>query len=112
MGGRKNKGCRNNIFIVNGIIHDVMSLKKKEPVLLQIYDYRQMFDGIFLEEAISDIYDAGFNDDNLPLVYLANKQITMDVNTRAFNRIFFHFPVSKGYNRVDNRIANIVKIIG
>ena len=27
MGGRKRKGCRNNIFIVNGIIHDVMSSK-------------------------------------------------------------------------------------
>ena len=23
MGGRKGKGCRNNIFIINGIIHDV-----------------------------------------------------------------------------------------
>ena len=31
---------------------------------------------------------------------------------RASNRIFFHFPVSKGYNRVNNRIANVVKIIG
>ena len=30
---------------------------------------------------------------------------------RASNRIFFHFPESEGYNRVDNRIANIVKII-
>jgi len=33
------------------------------------------------------------------------------VETRASNRIFFDFPVSEGYNRVDNRIANIVKII-
>ena len=40
MGGRKGKGCRNNIFIINGIIHDVMKSKKKKPVLLQIYDYR------------------------------------------------------------------------
>ena len=24
MGGRKRKGCRNNIFIINGIIHDVL----------------------------------------------------------------------------------------
>ena len=24
MGGRKRKGCRNNIFIMNGIIHDVI----------------------------------------------------------------------------------------
>ena len=44
MGARKHKGCRNNIFIINGIIHDVMSSKKKKPVVLQITDYKQMFD--------------------------------------------------------------------
>ena len=31
---------------------------------------------------------------------------------RASNRIFFHFPVSESYNRVDNKIANLVKIRG
>jgi hypothetical protein len=81
MGGRKGKGCRNNIFIVNGIIHDVMSSQKKHPVLLQIYDYCQMFDAINLEEALSDIYDAGLKDDNLSIIYGANKNINMAVNT-------------------------------
>ena len=81
MGGRKQKGWRNNIFIVNGIIHDVMSSVKKSPVLLQIYDYRQMFDAINLEEAISDVYDAGVRDDNLALIYRANEDINMAVNT-------------------------------
>ena len=81
MGGRKRKGCRNNIFIVNGIIHDVMSSKKKEAVLLQIYDYKQMFDAINLEQAASDIYDVGLNDDNLTLIYEANKEVKMAVNT-------------------------------
>ena len=46
MGARKRKGCRNNIFIVNGIIHDVMSSKKKAPVTLQIYEFQQSFDAI------------------------------------------------------------------
>ena len=81
MGGRKRKGCRNNIFIVNGIIHDVMSSKKKKPVSLQIYDYKQMFDAINLEQAVSDIYNAGVNDDNLILIYKANKEVKMAVNT-------------------------------
>ena len=58
-----------------------MSARNKEPVLLQIYDYRQMFDAIFLEEAISDLYDAGCKDDNLSLIYQANNIITMSVNT-------------------------------
>lgn len=81
MGGRKRKGCRNNIFIINGIIHDVMSSKKKKPALLQIYDYRQMFDAINLEQALSDIFDAGLDDDNLALIYRGNKEISMAVNT-------------------------------
>ena len=42
MGARKGKSCRNNIFIVNGIIDDVSKSKKMKPVTLQIYDYAQM----------------------------------------------------------------------
>ena len=81
MGGRKGKGCRNNIFIINGIIHDVLKSKKTGPVLLQVYDYAQMFDSINLKQAISDVYEAGLKDDNLSLVYQANKEIFMAVNT-------------------------------
>ena len=81
MGARKNKGCSNNIFIVNGIIHDVLMSKKMKPVLLQIYDYSQMFDSISLKQAISDVFDAGFDDDDLVLVYKANEEINMAVNT-------------------------------
>ena len=81
MGGRKGKGCRNNIFIINGIIHDVLRSKKKKSVLLQIYDYAQMFDSINLKQAISDVYETGLKDDNLSLVYKANREIFMAVNT-------------------------------
>ena len=35
-----------------------------KPILLQFYNYSQMFDSINLKEAISDIYDTGVNDDN------------------------------------------------
>ena len=81
MGGRKGKGCRNNIFIINGIIHDIMKSKKAKPAVLGIYDYEQMFDSIDLKEAISDVFDNEFDDDMLPLVYKANEEIHMAVNT-------------------------------
>ena len=81
MGGRKGKGCRFNLFIINGIIHDVLKRKHKKPVVLQIYDYAQMFDSMNLELAISDIYGAGFNDENLKILYEANKSIYMAINT-------------------------------
>ena len=64
MGARKGKGCKSNKWIINGIIHETLRNKNKKPIVLQIYDYSQMFDSIDLEEAISDIYDYGLNDDN------------------------------------------------
>ena len=78
MGARKKKGCRNNIFIINGIIHDVMTSKNMKPVQLQICDYKEMFDAIKLQEALSDIYDVGVNDDNLSLLYQANKDVRIE----------------------------------
>ena len=81
MGGRKGKGCRFNIFIINGIIHDVLKRKNEKPVILQIYDYSQMFDSINLEQAISDIYQAGLKDSNLQILYQANKSVSMAINT-------------------------------
>ena len=83
MGGRKEKGCNNNIFLINGIIHEVMKSKKMKSIVLQFYDYAQMFDSINLEYAISDIYDVGLDDDNLALIYNANKDINMAVKTPA-----------------------------
>ena len=80
MGGRKGKGCRNNIFILNGIIHEE-NRRNNEPIMFQIYDYAQMFDSINLQEAICDIYDCGFTDNMLSLVYQANSEIQMAVNT-------------------------------
>ena len=81
MGGRKGKGCRSNIWIINGIIHETLHNKKKKPIVLQIYDYAQMFDSINLQEALSDIYDYGLDDDNLSLIHLANKEVHMSVKT-------------------------------
>ena len=81
MGARKKKGCKNNLFIINGLIHDVMKSKKMKPILLQIYDYAQMFDSINLEQALSDLFDVGVDDDTLALIHKANKDVHMAVKT-------------------------------
>ena len=81
MGARKGKSCRNNIWIINGIIHETLKAKKKKPIILQIYDFAQMFDSINLKDAISDIYDYGLDDDNLGLIYKANSEVHMAVKT-------------------------------
>ena len=81
MGARKGKGCKSNIWMVNGIIHETLRGKNKKPVLFQIYDYAQMFDSMHLEEAINDIYDVGLTDENLALIHKANEKVHMSVKT-------------------------------
>ena len=80
-GAEKEKDVRITFFILNGLIHDVLSSKKMKPITLQFYDYSQMFNSINLKEAISDIYNTGVNDDNLALIYRANEEVHMAVKT-------------------------------
>ena len=81
VGGRKKRSSINHIFIINGIIHETLSSKKMKPVTLQIYDFKQMFDSMSLEESVSDLFDSGMNDDTLALIYDANKNINVKVKT-------------------------------
>ena len=81
MGGRKKKSCKNNLFIINGLIHEVNKSKKMKAILLQLFDYKQMFDGINLEEALNDLDDVGVEDDNLDLLHQAKKEIHMAIKT-------------------------------
>ena len=83
VGARKNKNIRNHIFVVNGIIHDVLSSSKKKPIDIQIMDYKQCFDSMWLEETLNDLYEAGVTDDSLALLYEANKGVNMAIKTPA-----------------------------
>ena len=75
VGGRKQLSCINHIFVINGEIHEVLSSKHNTPVTIQIYYYKQMFDSMDLEEAISDLYDSGMKDNTLKLLYNSTKNI-------------------------------------
>ena len=81
VGGRKGKNIRNHIWIVNGIISDVLSTKKKSPVDIQIFDYKQCFDSLWLEECLNDLYSAGVKDDNFQLLYNVNSKVNVSVKT-------------------------------
>ena len=81
VGARRNKNIRNHIFVVNGIINDVLSSKKNKPIDIQIKDYKQCFDSMWLEETLNDLYEAGVTDDTLAVLYEANKEVNVAVNT-------------------------------
>ena len=96
VGARKGKNVRNHIWIVNGIIQDVLSSKSNRPVDIQIYDYKQCFDSLWLQECMNDLYSAGLNDDKFALLYNVNTKVDIAVKT----------PVGKtGRESVKNVIA-------
>ena len=81
VGARKNKNIRNHIWIVNGIITDVLSSKTKKSIDIQIYDYKHCFDSLWIQECMNDLYKAGLNDDKFALLYNINKNVKIAVKT-------------------------------
>ena len=73
IGGRKNKSCINHIWVMNAIIHDTLSSTKNKTIVIQPYDYSQMFDGMELKESLADLEsEAGIKDDTIHLLYQEN----------------------------------------
>ena len=81
IGARKRKNVRNHLWIVHGIISDVLSSKTKKPVDIQILDYKQCFDSLWLKECMNDFYSAGVQDDKFALLYNINSNVNIAVKT-------------------------------
>ena len=81
VGGRKGKNVRNHLWILNGVICDVLSTRKKSPIDIQIFDYKQCFDSLWLQESLNDIYESGVQDDKLALLYNINTHVKVAVKT-------------------------------
>ena len=81
VGARRGKNIRNHIFVINGVINEAINNKHKKSIDILIYDYKQCFDSMWLEEALNDLYEAGVKDDNLALIHLANETNKVAVKT-------------------------------
>ena len=79
IGARKGKNIRHHIFVLNGIINE--AIRNKKSVDIQILDYRQCFDSMWMEECVNDMYDYGVRNPNLAMIYEANKVNNVAVMT-------------------------------
>ena len=59
VGWRRKKSGINHIWIMNNVIHDQLSSVKKVLIIIQKFDYKQMFDGMDSEKACGDIFNYG-----------------------------------------------------
>ena len=82
VGGRKERGIRDHLFIVNGIIHE-HSKSKNKPVTIQIMDYSCCFDSLWQDEVTNELFEAGVDDDKLALFHKINEINHIRVKTSA-----------------------------
>ena len=83
VGARKGKNIRNHLFIVYGVINSV-SNGESPPVDIQLYDLKQCFDAMWLEESMNNLLDTipeSEWDDKLGLVYQNNVTNLVSVKT-------------------------------
>ena len=60
----------------------VIKYHYEDPVDMQVVDVEKCFDGLWVEECINDIYDAGLDNDKLNLLYLENQNAKISVKTQ------------------------------
>ena len=55
--------------------------RDKKAIDIQIMDYKQCFDAMWLRETMNDLYNSGVQDDQLALLFEANKEVRVAIKT-------------------------------
>ena len=87
VGARKNRNIRDNIFVLNAIMNNIKGIEKSLD--FQVYDIEKCFDSLWLHEVINCLYDAGLQNDKLPLLFMENKnaRVAIKTNERILKRV-------------------------
>ena len=85
IGARKNRNIRDHLFMVNGVINNVINGNGPETDL-QLFDIRQCFDSMWLRETLNDMFDADINDDYLAMLFETNKKCELAIKNRTHSK--------------------------
>ena len=80
VGARKGRNIRDNVFVLNAVTNSIINGNEK-AIDVQIFDVEKCFDSLWVQECINDLYDAGFRDDKLPIIYIENQNANIAVKT-------------------------------
>ena len=80
VGARKNRNIRDNIFVLNAITNSIVN-GKESAVDVQVFDVEKCFDALWMQECINDLFETGFDNDKLPILYLENQNAKIAVKT-------------------------------
>ena len=51
---------------------------KTSEVDIQVFDIEKCFDALWMQECINDLFDSGFQNDKLPLLFLENQSAKIE----------------------------------
>ena len=80
VGGRDEYNIRNHLFVLYSILNSVTN-NEAPAIDIHMYDLRKCFDGLWLEECINNLYEAGLQDDKLAMIYEGNKTNRVAIKT-------------------------------
>ena len=82
VGARQNRNIRDNIFVINAISNEAVKRKLK-GIDMQIFDVYKCFDKLWAKECLNDLYECGFTNDKLPLLYKENVDAQVAIKTAS-----------------------------
>ena len=81
IGGRKNRNTRDHLFVMNGIMNEIINSKETEDIDLEIYDVAKCFDKLEYFNTANDFFKAGVKDDKFIVVANSNRECEVSIKT-------------------------------
>ena len=78
-GATENRNTQDQTFLLRSAINHAIYLNK--PLFLTLYDFRQCFDKMWLEDAVVSLWKLGVRDDMLKLISMLNTKSVASVKT-------------------------------
>ena len=82
VGSRKGRNIRDHIFVLNAVLNSILE-GDEDSLDFQAYDVKETFDSLWLDEVINELFEAGFNNDKLNLLFLENESALVAVKTSS-----------------------------
>ena len=97
VGARRNRNIRDNIFVISAISHNIRKRNLRDTDI-QIYDAEKCFDKLWAKECFNDVFENGFRNDKLALLYNVNKDAKVAIKTigGVTNRISIRDTIMQG----------------
>ena len=80
VGGRKGRGIRDNLFVINAITNSVKN-GGENACDVQVFDVEKCFDSLWVQECVNTLYENGFKNDKLALLYEETKNAQIAIKT-------------------------------